>query len=134
MASDEESTILTRAFSGRPARGIRNAFIRQWDESGLEPLPFPSHNTITRDIRNAAAAQHNSDYMSLWAGQGTRLLKAGQSAEEIVAETVAQAKPADVILIAGKGHEDYQETAGVRRPFSDMQQAQAALARREHTL
>ena len=38
---------------------------------------------------------------------------------------------ADVVLIAGKGHEDYQEMAGVRRPFSDMEQAQAALQRRE---
>ncbi len=92
LASTEESTAVTRAFSGRPARGIRNAFIRQWDESGLEPLPFPSQNTITRDIRNAAAAQRNADYMSLWAGQGTRLLKAGQSAEEIVAETIEQAQ------------------------------------------
>jgi len=92
LASTEESTVVTRAFSGRPARGIRNAFIRQWDESGLEPLPFPSQNTITRDIRNAAAAQRNADYISLWAGQGTRLLKAGQSAEEIVAETIEQAQ------------------------------------------
>jgi UDP-N-acetylmuramyl tripeptide synthase len=30
-----------------------------------------------------------------------------------------------VVLIAGKGHEDYQETAGVRQPFSDMAHAQA---------
>jgi UDP-N-acetylmuramoyl-L-alanyl-D-glutamate--2,6-diaminopimelate ligase len=38
-----------------------------------------------------------------------------------------------VILIAGKGHEDYQEVAGERRPFSDVAQAQAALARRGRT-
>jgi UDP-N-acetylmuramyl tripeptide synthase len=42
------------------------------------------------------------------------------------------AHPADVVLIAGKGHEPYQEIAGVRRPFSDVTQARAALdARRE---
>ncbi len=35
----------------------------------------------------------------------------------------------DVLLIAGKGHEDYQEIAGKRTPFSDLEQAQAALAR-----
>ncbi|MBY0453613.1 MAG: UDP-N-acetylmuramoyl-L-alanyl-D-glutamate--2,6-diaminopimelate ligase [Burkholderiaceae bacterium] len=45
-------------------------------------------------------------------------------------QALAEADPADVVLIAGKGHEDYQETAGVRRPFSDMAQAQAALQRR----
>ena len=36
----------------------------------------------------------------------------------------------DVVLIAGKGHEDYQEIAGVKHPFSDVAEAQAALARR----
>ncbi|RKJ96787.1 UDP-N-acetylmuramoyl-L-alanyl-D-glutamate--2,6-diaminopimelate ligase [Alicycliphilus denitrificans] len=43
---------------------------------------------------------------------------------------VAEAGAADVVLIAGKGHEDYQETAGRRQPFSDMAHARAALARR----
>lgn len=43
---------------------------------------------------------------------------------------VAEAEAADVVLIAGKGHEDYQETAGQRQPFSDMAHARAALARR----
>lgn len=47
-----------------------------------------------------------------------------------ISETLAEADAADVVLIAGKGHEDYQETAGVRRPFSDIAQAQAALQRR----
>ena len=39
---------------------------------------------------------------------------------------LAQAKAEDVVLVAGKGHEDYQEIAGVKRPFSD--QAQVGLA------
>jgi UDP-N-acetylmuramyl-tripeptide synthetase len=41
-----------------------------------------------------------------------------------------QAAKEDVILIAGKGHEDYQEIAGIKHPFSDREQAQAALKRR----
>jgi len=44
-----------------------------------------------------------------------------------IAETVAAAAPEDVVLIAGKGHEDYQEVAGVKHPFSDKVHAQAAL-------
>jgi UDP-N-acetylmuramyl-tripeptide synthetase len=44
-----------------------------------------------------------------------------------IAETVAAAGPNDVILLAGKGHEDYQEIAGVKHPFSDQAHAQAAL-------
>jgi UDP-N-acetylmuramoyl-L-alanyl-D-glutamate--2,6-diaminopimelate ligase len=44
-----------------------------------------------------------------------------------IAETVAAAAPEDVVLLAGKGHEDYQEVAGVKHPFSDKVHAQAAL-------
>ena len=47
-----------------------------------------------------------------------------------IAQAVAAAAPHDVVLIAGKGHEDTQETAGVRQPFSDMAHAQAALRAR----
>ena len=43
---------------------------------------------------------------------------------------VQHAAPADVVLLAGKGHEDYQEVAGVRRPFSDRAHAHAALRQR----
>jgi UDP-N-acetylmuramoyl-L-alanyl-D-glutamate--2,6-diaminopimelate ligase len=43
---------------------------------------------------------------------------------------ISRATPDDVILVAGKGHEDYQEVAGRRLPFSDAQAARAALARR----
>jgi UDP-N-acetylmuramoyl-L-alanyl-D-glutamate--2,6-diaminopimelate ligase len=47
-----------------------------------------------------------------------------------IAETVANAAPEDVILLAGKGHEDYQEIAGVKHAFSDTAHAQAALETR----
>jgi UDP-N-acetylmuramyl tripeptide synthase len=47
-----------------------------------------------------------------------------------IAQVLAQAAPSDVVLVAGKGHEDYQEIAGQRRPFSDMEQVQQALAQR----
>ncbi|MEO6973262.1 MAG: UDP-N-acetylmuramoyl-L-alanyl-D-glutamate--2,6-diaminopimelate ligase [Rhodoferax sp.] len=50
-----------------------------------------------------------------------------------IAEAVAQAGVQDVVLIAGKGHEDYQEVAGVRRAFSDKGHARQALQRRRVT-
>jgi UDP-N-acetylmuramoyl-L-alanyl-D-glutamate--2,6-diaminopimelate ligase len=40
--------------------------------------------------------------------------------ERAIAHAIADARPGDVVLVAGKGHEDYQEVAGVRRPFSDI--------------
>jgi UDP-N-acetylmuramyl-tripeptide synthetase len=43
---------------------------------------------------------------------------------------LSHASPSDVILLAGKGHEDYQEIAGVKRPFSDIEEAQRCLAAR----
>ncbi len=43
-------------------------------------------------------------------------------------ETIAQAQASDVIVIAGKGHENYQEIAGVKTTFSDQAHARAALA------
>ena len=41
---------------------------------------------------------------------------------------IHQARAGDVVLLAGKGHETYQEIAGVRLPFSDREVARAALA------
>lgn len=49
---------------------------------------------------------------------------------EAIADAVREAAREDVLLIAGKGHEDYQEIAGVRHPFSDLGEAQRALYRR----
>jgi UDP-N-acetylmuramoyl-L-alanyl-D-glutamate--2,6-diaminopimelate ligase len=47
-----------------------------------------------------------------------------------IERAVARAAPADVVLVAGKGHETWQEIKGERRPFSDAQAAHAALGRR----
>ena len=66
-------------------------------------------------------------------------IRAAAPSAEVIADrrqairrTILGAHPADVVLLAGKGDEPYQETAGVRRPFSDRQEAWAALgARRE---
>jgi UDP-N-acetylmuramyl-tripeptide synthetase len=44
-----------------------------------------------------------------------------------IGDTIAAAAPEDVILLAGKGHEDYQEVGGAKRPFSDILHARAAL-------
>lgn len=50
---------------------------------------------------------------------------------ESILRAIREAGELDVILLAGKGHESYQEIAGVRTPFSDIEQAQAALALRQ---
>ena len=52
---------------------------------------------------------------------------------EAIAHAVGTAARGDVVLLAGKGHEDYQEVAGTKRPFSDLDEARAALRRRVGT-
>jgi len=87
--SDDSSTVLTRVYTGKYARGIRNRF---YDEmSGLEDkLPsYPVQNYLTRPIRNASRAKGDPEYMSLWAGQGspmTRSCPAGDLVRMLVEE------------------------------------------------
>jgi UDP-N-acetylmuramoyl-L-alanyl-D-glutamate--2,6-diaminopimelate ligase len=47
-----------------------------------------------------------------------------------IGEAIASAQPGDVVLVAGKGHEPYQESGGRRRPFEDAAVARQALGRR----
>ncbi|PKO51756.1 MAG: UDP-N-acetylmuramoyl-L-alanyl-D-glutamate--2,6-diaminopimelate ligase, partial [Betaproteobacteria bacterium HGW-Betaproteobacteria-20] len=44
-----------------------------------------------------------------------------------IKQAVQSAKPGDVILVAGKGHENYQEISGIKHPFDDALVAHAAL-------
>ncbi len=56
---------------------------------------------------------------------GTRVILDRRKA---IHDTILSAAAEDIVLLAGKGHEDYQEVQGVRRPFSDLLEARAALA------
>jgi UDP-N-acetylmuramoyl-L-alanyl-D-glutamate--2,6-diaminopimelate ligase len=47
-----------------------------------------------------------------------------------IRSAVAAAKPGDIVLVAGKGHEQYQDIAGQRRPFNDVEEVDAALKMR----
>ncbi|MFG6432513.1 UDP-N-acetylmuramoyl-L-alanyl-D-glutamate--2,6-diaminopimelate ligase [Roseateles sp. LYH14W] len=53
-----------------------------------------------------------------------------EAREEAIRAAITQAGARDIVLVAGKGHEDYQEVNGVRRPFSDVAEARAALLER----
>jgi nitronate monooxygenase len=82
ISAREDETRLTRAFSGRPARGIVNRFmegVEAGDGDGV--LPFPHQNALTRPLRQAAAKAGRADMLSLWAGQGVRLARLGTAAD-----------------------------------------------------
>jgi nitronate monooxygenase len=90
IGAPEDATRITRAFSGRPARGIVNAFTDDAERLGDDAIPpFPVQNALTRPMRNAAAKAGDTERLSLWAGQGVRLarrMKAAALVERLVEE------------------------------------------------
>lgn len=93
LHAHEDQTRVTRAFSGRPARGIQNRFMREAEADVQTILPFPLQNALTRPLRSAAAKQGRSEFLSLWAGQGVRLARR-QSAAELVARLARETEAA----------------------------------------
>jgi nitronate monooxygenase len=91
LDASEDETRITRAFSGRPARGIVNRFMRHIESgSGSDAiLSFPLQNVLTRPLRSAATKQNRPEYLNLWAGQGTRLARR-QSAANLVTRLAAE--------------------------------------------
>jgi len=83
LRASGEDTVITRAYSGRAARGIRNTFIELLGEREELILPFPIQNSLTRDMRSASAKRMNPEYLSLWAGTGVARLRAMPAAELI---------------------------------------------------
>ena len=71
----EITTTMTRVFSGKPARGLKNRFIEELQQAEAYLPGYPIQNALTREIRLIAAEQNNTDFMSLWAGQGCPLCK-----------------------------------------------------------
>lgn len=72
-------TVLTHAFTGRPARGLRNAFIDAHEAQA--PLGYPAIHYLTSPLRKAAAAAGKPDYVHLWAGTGYRNATAEPTAD-----------------------------------------------------
>ncbi|MEW2382167.1 nitronate monooxygenase [Micromonospora sp. NPDC047707] len=69
------TTVITRAFTGRPARGLRNGFIERYEATA--PLGYPAVHHLTRGMRAAAAAAGDPDRLHLWAGTGDRSASTG---------------------------------------------------------
>ncbi len=89
-AADDE-TAITRAFSGRAARGLKNRFLVEVGMREAELPPFPIQNALTRDVRAAAQRQDRLEFMSLWAGQAVRLARR-TTAGDLVRETAEEAE------------------------------------------
>jgi nitronate monooxygenase len=89
-----DTTVITRAFSGRPARGLTNTFIAMVDGKAGAILPFRQQNDLTRPMRNAAGLQGVAEFISLWAGQGvarSRSMPAADLVATLIQETLGAA-------------------------------------------
>jgi nitronate monooxygenase len=85
-----DTTVITRAFSGRPARGLPNTFIAMVAGKENAILPFRQQNDLTRPMRNASGQQGVADFISLWAGQGvarSRAMPAAQLVQTLIEES-----------------------------------------------
>jgi nitronate monooxygenase len=90
LRAREHETRITRAFSGRPARGIANRFMTEAENAPAGAiLPFPLQNALTRPLRMAAAKAGRAEFLSLWAGQGVRMARR-ETAAGLVARLVAE--------------------------------------------
>ena len=84
-------TAVTRQFSGRWARGIRNRFINEMEARAGSPLPFPSQHQLTVRLRAESNKQGSPDAVALWAGQAYPLATE-TPAGELIARWMAEAK------------------------------------------
>jgi nitronate monooxygenase len=91
MNAKEDQVVLTRAFSGKYARGIKNKFIAELEKHENLLPDFPVQNALTQPIRKASSSQENPDYLSLWSGQSPRLAK-NQSVKMVFNTILTEAK------------------------------------------
>jgi nitronate monooxygenase len=78
-----DSTVVTRAFSGRYARGLANNFTRLLDH--VAPLGYPEVNQMTKPIRAAAIEMEDPHGTNLWAGEAYREVRSGPAADIVTA-------------------------------------------------
>jgi nitronate monooxygenase len=77
--ASDTSTVVTRAITGRHARGIRNPLMQALEAQPDSIAPYPVQNALTQPLRQGASRANDGNYLSLWSGQGGPL---GRAREE----------------------------------------------------
>ncbi|GID27739.1 nitronate monooxygenase [Paractinoplanes brasiliensis] len=81
LSARATGTVVTRAFTGRPARALRNRFTDTYTEAA--PIGYPAVHHLTAPLRAAAARAADPDGLNLWAGTGFRSARPGPLADLI---------------------------------------------------
>lgn len=84
-------SVLTRVFTGRAARAIKNTFIRDMAEHTKSMVDYPVQRRLTQPIQDASKARNSTEYAMLLAGQGKSMARA-MSAGELIRQLVLEAK------------------------------------------
>jgi nitronate monooxygenase len=93
LGAREDDTLVTEKFSGKPARGLANRFMKEM--AGAPQLPFPAQGALTGRLRAASGKAGRPDFVAMWAGQAVPLARKMAAAELIRAlegETLAALK------------------------------------------
>jgi nitronate monooxygenase len=93
--ADDNSTTLTNIFTGRPARGIVNRYMREVGPMSADAPQFPLAANATLPMRIAAEAKGSADFTQLWSGQAPTFAREMPTAEllsTLVKETEAVLK------------------------------------------
>ena len=89
LESEDTSTVLTNAYTGKFARGIGTRFTTEMKRFENEIPEYPSQHQHTRELRARAKDLNNKDFMSFWAGQGSSMCKKTK-ASELIKELVKE--------------------------------------------
>lgn len=101
----EDQTALTKAFSGKMARGIVNQYMIDMKPYEDQLPPYPVQNELTKVIRKEAAVQKNQNYVSLWSGQSPRLARS-LNATTLIQMIITEAEKAGRMLFEDFFHKD----------------------------
>ena len=81
FGAEARHTVLTRAFTGRLARGLANRFAGEMQTHAAELAPYPAQSWALAPLRAAALAQGRTDLVNFWAGQSAALVRHRQAGE-----------------------------------------------------
>jgi NAD(P)H-dependent flavin oxidoreductase YrpB (nitropropane dioxygenase family) len=107
VEASEESTVISRAITGKPCRVLRSSWTAAWEQSDLKPLPMPYQSMISAPVMAAATRAERGDVYPGIAGQGIGMIKAIRPAAQIMTDFVrgAEAALANSPVYEGCEHE-----------------------------
>jgi len=90
IAAKDRGTTITRSYTGKPCRVIKNAWTDAWEKSSLEPLPMPLQPALTRPVLEMESEKHQ--LAANLAGQGSGIVSEIQPASQVVQDMVSEAE------------------------------------------